>query len=134
MDRELKIALYWSGRQPDIAHQINPIYTIQEYTDALNMPEFVEFATSYDQNFISGIDGLLLGRLQLASDALSKLPIDSPNFPKIMAEYSKLLDKTKPIIERLSKINAEAQKFDGFIITLRGDNEQKADSEGSQNS
>ena len=134
LDRELMISLYWSGRMPDMAHQINATYTIQEYTDALNQQEFIEFATAYDTNFISGIDGLLLGRLQLASDAMSKLPPDSPNLPKLMAEYSKLLDKTKPIIERLSKIHAEATKFDGFIITLRGDDEQKTDSEGSQNS
>ena len=134
MDRELKISLYWAGRMPDIAHQINPSYTIQQYTDALSDIEFTEFAANYDTNFIKGIDGLLLGRLQLASDAMSKLPPDNPNLPRLMSEYTKLLEKTRPIIERLSQINAEATRFDGFVITLRGNDGQEVSSEGSQNS
>lgn len=120
MDRELKIALYWSGRQPDIAHQINSAYSIDEYTDALTDEEFVTFAVDYDKHFIEGVDGLLLGRLQMAADAMTKVGADHKNYPAIQKNYLELLKITKPIIERLAHIQAEANHFDGLTITIKG--------------
>lgn len=117
--RDLYISLYWSGRQPDIAHQIDATYSIKEYTAALSDSYFIDFAKEYDTNFIAGIDGLLLGRLQLASDALSKITPEHSNYPRIQEQYLKLLKLTSPIIERLAQIHEDTMHHEGLTLVIK---------------
>ena len=119
MNRDLKIALYWSGRQPDVAYQINSSYSVEDYTKALKEEEFVEFASQYDKNFIAGVDGLLLGRLQQATDALSQITPEHVNYPRIQEQYLKLIKLTQPIIEKLAKIHEEVQHHTGLTLVIK---------------
>ena len=135
-EREKFLALYRGGRLPDLAHELDGRWAVEQYQTALTEPKekerFEVFAKEYTGLFLDGIEGMLLGRLHKANAALNSLPPTEPTFPRVMSEYRKLLELTEPIIVKLKKIQAESFPYNTLHLKIDfgdGDNDTGASGE-----
>lgn len=124
-ERDKFLALYRGGRLPDLAHELDPRWSVDDYLEVLNTPEtkasFEVFAKDYTGLFMEGIEGMLLGRLYKAGEALTKLDPTEPTYPRVMSEYRKLLELTEPIIVKLKKIQAESFPYNTLHLKIEMD-------------
>jgi len=116
-DRALMLALYRAGKLLDYADQFLPDehgYTTADMQECLDSDEFQDFCKQYTATFIEGIDGFLLGRLQQLSDDIGRCSINSPGYAALYREYRQLLDRTQPIIDRITRAKSKNESRDAY--------------------
>lgn len=118
--REKFINLCFSGGDIDLAYLLDTTFTLDEYEDALSLPEYEEFSNIIQERFIAGADLRLLGNLYRAEAALKEIGPDHKNYPSIMRNYKELLQLTAPILERMQKIQVESNTFEGLRLVIEG--------------
>lgn len=127
-------ALFYSANNVQTANMLDSTLSVQEYFDLLSTDEYKEFSDKQFKTFFDGWEGALLHRLNKLTIELQNMDPTEKNYPALNREFVNVLRTTTPILEKLARIQSEATKFDGFVITLRGNDGQEVSSEGSQNS
>jgi hypothetical protein len=123
-DRSLFINLVFAGGNPDVAYLSTSKYTIEQYEAAIETDEYKEFAKKIEKQFIENADLLLMGNLYRAQEAMMMVGPDDKNYPQIMRAYTEMLRLTAPIVERLSKVRAEVNAFNGLKLVIKGAEEK----------
>jgi len=132
--RELLVALYFAGGQPELAMLTGPTdwvvrdvagspvevqvprYTLEQYLSAVGSPQYDTIRADIERTFKESLDGVLLGQLYLAQREMT-----SRGFDKDAAKhYRETLKLTQPIIERLQAAATEARVLDGLTIYIKG--------------
>jgi len=127
-------ALFYSANNVQTANMLDSSLSVQEYFDLLLTDEYKEFSDKQFKMFSSGWEGSLLHRLHKLTIELQNMDPTEKNYPTLNREFVNVLRTTTPILEKLARIQTEATRFDGFVITLRGNDGQEVSGESGQNS
>lgn len=97
------LQLIIGSSDPITAHHLYPDHSVKYFEGVLKEEGFVVCRDEFVESYFNGIDSWLLGNLYQLQASISQLTPEAPNLPRLWAEYTKLLNITTPLIERLSK-------------------------------
>ena len=118
--------MYFAGGSPDLAYvtgeQVSnkPKYSLKDYIRATKSPLYTSIKEELEKQYNENFDGLLLGQLHSAQQAMAAVSVDHPNYKDVTKRYLDIFKLTAPIIERLAKKKIELDIFTGLELVVKG--------------
>lgn len=115
-------ALYTSMGDVETAHLRNPAFSENEYAEALASEEYALFLKDVNDRFVAHLDQLLIYEQYESFKLLEDIRAgreDMKHLKAVSDHWHKTLAITSPIIERLSRVKAEAETIQNLKLVIK---------------